>query len=85
VTLRIIDSLCLLKHIKTVIARIDASDMYTNGILDLGQFFRRLEKEAGILNISQLRVAPSENIFDTILMESFKILVVDRAEPTALT
>jgi len=44
VTLRIMDSLCLLKHGEKVIAGIDVSDMNTNGILDLGQFFQRLEK-----------------------------------------
>jgi len=38
------DSLCLLKHGEKVIAGIDVSDMNTNGILDLGQFFQRLEK-----------------------------------------
>jgi len=48
--------------------------MYTNGIFDLGQFFQRLEKEAGILNISKLKVAPSEKIFDTISNESFKLM-----------
>jgi len=74
VTLRITDSLCLLKHKKKVIAGIDVSDMYINGIFDLGQFFQRLENEAGILNISQLKVAPSKKIFDTISMESFKIM-----------
>jgi len=73
VTLRITDSLCLLRHGKKVIARIDVSDMYTNRILDLGQLYQRLKKEAGILNISQMKVAPSEKIFDTNSMESFKI------------
>jgi len=47
--------------------------MYTNRILDLGQLYQRLKKEAGILNISQMKVAPSEKIFDTNSMESFKI------------
>jgi len=74
VTLRVTDSLCLLKHEKKVLARIDVNDMYTNGILDIGQFFQRLEKEAGILNISKLKVAPSEKIFDTISNESFKLM-----------
>jgi len=72
VTLRITDSLCLLKHKKKVIAGIDVSDMYINGIFELGQFFQRLENEAGILNISQLKVAPSKKIFDTISMECLK-------------
>jgi len=40
VTLRITDSTCLLKHGKTVVARINVSDLYSNGILDLGQFFQ---------------------------------------------
>jgi len=74
VTLRITDSLCLLKHGKQVIARIDVNDMYTNGLLDLGQFFQRLEKETVIFNISKLKVAPSEKIFDTISIEPCKIM-----------
>jgi len=44
VTLPITDSLFLLKHGKKVMARIDVSDMYTNEILGLGQFFQRIEK-----------------------------------------
>ncbi len=63
--LRITDSLFLLKHGKKVRVRIDGSDLYTNGVVGLGQFFQRLKKE-GILNISQLKVVPREKIFDTI-------------------
>jgi len=48
--------------------------MYANEIFDLGPFFQRLEKEAGILIISQHKVTLSEKIFDTISMESFKIM-----------
>jgi len=29
---------------KEVTAKIDVSELHTNGILDLGQFFQRLEK-----------------------------------------
>jgi len=71
-TLRITDSLCLPKHGKKVIAIIDVGDMYTNGILLLCQFFQKLEKEAGILNISKLKIAPSEKIFDNLSMNLSK-------------
>lgn len=40
-----------------------------------GQFFQRLEKEASICNISKLILVPGETIFDTIFIESFKIMV----------
>ena len=72
VTLRITESKCLFKHGNKIIARIEISDLYTNGILDLGQFFQRLEKEAGILKIKQLKVAPSEKIFESVSIDYFK-------------
>ena len=46
--------------------------VYTNEILDLGQFFQRLEKEAGISKINQLKVTPSEKIFESVSIDSFK-------------
>jgi len=48
VTLHVKDMLCLFKHGRKITARYDVSDLYTNGILDLGQFFKRLEMQAGI-------------------------------------
>jgi len=60
VTLRITESICLLKRGNKVIARIDVDDLYTNGIFNLGQFFHRLEMQAVILKISQLKLAPSK-------------------------
>jgi len=72
VTLLIKNQICFLKHGRKIIARIDVSDLYTNESLDLGQFFQRLEMQAGILKISQLKVAPSEKIFELISIESFK-------------
>jgi len=36
------------KHGKQITARYNVSDLFTNGILDLGQFFQRLEKQACI-------------------------------------
>jgi len=72
VTLRITESTCLLKRGNKVIARIDVDDLYTNRILDLGQFFQRLDMQAGMLKISQLKLAPSEKIIESISIDSFK-------------
>lgn len=49
-----------------ITAKIEIYDLYANGILDLGQFFKRLDKEAGIDNIRKLKVAPSEKILENI-------------------
>jgi len=51
--------------------RIDVSDLYTNVTLDLGQFFQRLPKEAGIHKISQLKLAPKKTL-EVISIESLK-------------
>lgn len=72
VTLRIINSICLFKRGNKILARFEIKDLYTNGILDLGQFFQRLETEAGILKIYKLKVAPCEKIFELVSMDSFK-------------
>jgi len=45
--------------------------MYTNGSLDLGQFFQRLELQAGKQKITQLKVAPWETIFENISIDKF--------------
>jgi len=58
VTLHVKHMLCLFKHGRKITARYDVSDLYTNGILDLGQFFQRLEMKAGINKISQLKMVP---------------------------
>jgi len=50
--------LCLFKHEKKITARYDLRDLYTNGTLDLVQFFQRLEKQAGTNNICNLKAAP---------------------------
>jgi len=50
--------------------RQDVSDLYTNGVFDLGQFFQRLEIQAGIHKISHLKVAPWENIFDQVSIDN---------------
>jgi len=42
VTLHVKDILCLFKHGRNITAKYDVSDLYFNGILDLGQFFQRL-------------------------------------------
>ena len=68
------ESKCLFKHGNKIIVRIEISDLYTNGILDLGQFFQRLEKEAGILKIKQLKVAPSKKIFESVSIDYFKTM-----------
>jgi len=72
VTLHEKDMLCLFKHVRKITARYEASDLYTNGILDLGQFFQRLEMQAGINKISQLKMAPWENIFEHLSINNFK-------------
>jgi len=41
-------------------------DLYTNGIFDLDQFFQGLERMAGIKKFCQLKMAPSEKIFEII-------------------
>jgi len=71
VTLRITESICLLKRGNKVIARIDVDGLYTNGILHLCQFLQRLELQ-GILKISQLKLAQSEKIFESISIDTFK-------------
>jgi len=46
VTLHVNNMTCFFKHGKQITARYNVSDLYTNGILDLGQFFQRLEMQA---------------------------------------
>jgi len=46
--------------------------LYTNGTLDLGQFFQRLEKQAGTNKICKLKVAPRGNIFEKVSIDNFK-------------
>jgi len=43
--------------------------LYTNGTLGLGQFFQRLELQAGKQKINQLKVAPGDNIFENISID----------------
>ena len=62
----------MFKHENNFVDRNEVSDLYTNGILDLGQFPQRLEKGAGKLKIEQLKVAPSEKIFESVSIDSFK-------------
>jgi len=54
--------MCLLKHGKKITARYDVSDLYTKGTTDLGQFFQRIEKQAGIHKVSQLKVKISSQV-----------------------
>jgi len=63
---------CFFKHGKQITAKYNVSDLFTNGILDLGQFFQRLEMQAGIYKISQLKVAPWENIFEQVSIDDLK-------------
>jgi len=72
VTLHVKDMLCLFKVGRKITARYDVSDLCTNGILDLGQFFQRLEMQAGINKISQLKMAPWEYIFEHASIDIFK-------------
>lgn len=72
VTLQLNDSICLFKHGKKIIARYDVGDLYTNGILDLDQFLQRLELQAGIYDISQIKMAPWKKIFEHVSIDKFK-------------
>jgi len=71
-TLHVENMLCLFEHGRKISARYDVIDLYTNGILDLGQFFLRLEMQAGINKIGQLKMAPWENIFEHVSIDNFK-------------
>ena len=72
VALHLKQMICYFKHGNKIIARFDVSDLYTNGLLDLGQYFQRLEMQAGIHEISQLKVAPWESIFEFTSIDIFK-------------
>jgi len=43
--------------------------LYTNGNLDLDQFFQRLENQAGIHKIKTVKMAPWENNFENISID----------------
>ena len=62
---------CYTKKGKSILASIKMNDTFTSEKFDLGQFFSRLEKVAGSLNISKLQVVPSE-IFEFISINDFK-------------
>jgi len=47
-------------------------DLYANGILDLGQLSQRPEMQGGIHKISQLKVAPWENIIEHVSIDNLK-------------
>jgi len=72
VTLHVNNNLCLFKHGKKITPRYDISDWYTNGTIDLGQFFQRLDKQAGINKICKLKVSPLGNIFEKVSIDNFK-------------
>lgn len=63
---------CCLKHGKVILKRIHVVDLCANGNFDLDQFFHRLNREAGSLKISQLQMAPSEQIFKFVPLDLFK-------------
>lgn len=56
VTLHVKHTLYLFKHGRKITARYDVSDLYTIGTLDLGQFSQRLDMQAGINQIRQLKM-----------------------------
>jgi len=72
VTLHVNNMTCFFKHGKQITTRYNVSDLFTNGILDLGQFFQGLEMQASIYKISQLKVAPWENIFEQVSIDDLK-------------
>jgi len=72
VNLHVNNITCFFKHGKQITARYNVSDLFTNGILNIGQFFQRLKMQAGIYKISQLKVAPWENIFEQVSIDDFK-------------
>jgi len=64
------------KHGKQITARYNVSDLFTNGIHDLGQFFQRLEMQASICKISQLKVEKgkkSSSQFQLMILKKWAI------------
>jgi len=74
VKLKLSSDNCFLKHGKRKLTHLQINDLITNGKVDLGKFFPRLEKVAGDLNIKMLRMSPNENIFENTDIEEFKNL-----------
>ena len=62
----------LYKEGKSVLANININDIFIKEKIIPGQFFSRLEKVPSKLNVDELQVAPSERIFEFILMGEFK-------------
>jgi len=58
-------------HLRQIMARYDVSDLYTNGTLDLSQFFQRLEMQAGIIKISLGKI--SSNKFPLIISRKWAV------------
>lgn len=63
---------CFIKHGKRTLANFKVNDLYINEKFDLGQFFQRLEKEAGRQGIKTLRMSPKEKIFEIMITSEFK-------------
>lgn len=63
---------CSCKHGRKIIGKFGVSDIYANGILDLGQFFQRFETQAGALKTSLFKISPSEKIFESVSPNEFK-------------
>lgn len=63
---------CLFKHGKRIISPFLVNDFYSKGKFDLGQFFSRLNSEAGLQNIVNIKLSPSEQIFEFVSLNEFK-------------
>jgi len=72
VILKIDKHKCLLKRGKQIITRFDMTNFYSNEIIDLDQFFQRLNEEARINSIIQTQLSPSEQIFEFVTIKNFK-------------
>lgn len=64
---------CLLKRGKTIVSRFDVDDLYSNETFDLNQFFQRLISKAGMHKITKMRISPSEQMFQFVSLNEFKI------------
>lgn len=57
---------CLFKHGKRIISQFSVNDFYSKRKFDLGQFFSKLNSEAGLQNIVNIKLSPSEQIFEFV-------------------
>jgi len=74
VKLKLSSDNCFLKHGKRILTHLKFNDLVTNGNVNFGKFFPRLELVASNYNIKMLQMSPYEHIFKNIDIEQFKNL-----------